>query len=163
VLLSGAAHADPPADIAGLFMQSCMQFAGEPTALRAWAKASHLPPVPEPARTIFLRGAPGVVFDASLPPQKYVVVSSDDGLCSVVTNDAVGTNVLAALEDDFRKIGIAFRTTSDRDDERQPGIHERVYSVSLTVAGKPTRSWRIQTATVKDGKGGQAMLSAAPE
>lgn len=156
--LATAARADPAPELAGLFMQSCVPYAGDPAALRSWAVTTKLPQVPDPARTVFLHGAPGQVFDASLPPEKYVVVSSDDGLCATVTNQAEGSAVVAALEDDLKTAGIAFRLAIERDDKQASQIHHREY-----LATKNGRGWRILIATVKDAKGGQAMLTAAPE
>jgi hypothetical protein len=151
------ARADPAADLAGLFMQSCMPYAGDPAGLRSWAAKIGLPKVPDPARGAFLHGVPGLVFDASVPPEKYVVVSSDDGLCSAVTNHAQGAAVVAALEADLQTAGVAFRLAIERDDKQVQQIHDREY-----LATKNGHGWRILVATVSD-QAGQAMLTAAPE
>jgi hypothetical protein len=148
----------PAPQLAGLFVQSCLPYAGDPAGLRAWAAKTGLPTVPETASKIFLHGAPGTVFDASLPPEKFVVISSDDGLCATVTNQAEGDAVVTALEGDLKFAGVAFRLAIERDDKQQPQIHNREY-----LATKNGRGWRILVATVKDSKGGQAMLTAAPE
>ncbi|MDR3535654.1 MAG: hypothetical protein P4L71_04060 [Acetobacteraceae bacterium] len=152
------AWADPPPQLAGLFMQSCMPYAGDPAGLRAWAAKIGLPQVPDPARAAFLHSAPGIVFDASIPPEKYVVVSSDDGICATVTNQAEGSAVVTAVEDDLKLAGVQFRLAIERDDKQVGQIHNREY-----LATKNGRSWRILVATVKDPQGGQAMLTAAPE
>ena len=143
--------------LAGLFMQGCLPFAGNPTALRAWAAAGKLTQVPEQARAAFLNGAPGVVFDASTEAGKFVLVSSDDGLCSSITDRAGGKDVADALEANLREAGIAFRLAIDRDDRLIPALHFREYLA--TVKG---RLWRILAATVKDRADGRAMLTAAP-
>ena len=57
--------ADQAAQIAGLFMQSCVQYAGNPTALRAWAGREKLVMAQQAEADEFLDGLPGVVFDAS--------------------------------------------------------------------------------------------------
>ena len=139
-------------------MQSCMTFAGDPAGLRAWAAGKALPAVPEQARAAFLHGAPGQVFDASDNEGKFVVVSSDDGICSAVTNRVAQAAIVAALEGDLRAAGIAFRLVIERDDKHVPDIHDREY-----LATKAGRSWRILLATVKDPSGGQAMITGAPE
>ncbi len=72
----------------GLFVQGCLPFAGKPAALRDWAKQVGLQPVADQARTAFLHGAPGQVFDASVPGTKLALLSSDDGICSAVTDQA---------------------------------------------------------------------------
>ena len=152
------ARADPAPQLAGLFMQACLPYAGDAAALRDWARKTGLPEVPEPARKIFLHGAPGTVFDASVPPEKFVLLSPDDGLCAALTNQAVGADVIRALESDLTAAGIAFRLAIERNDKAVPEIHDREY-----LATKNGHGWRILIATVKDPKGGQAMLTAAPE
>jgi hypothetical protein len=152
------ARAEPAAELTGLFMQACLPYAGNPKELRAWAAQKSLPEVPDPARTMFLHGAAGVVFDASVPPDKYVLISSDDGLCSAVTNQAKSQAVIDALESDLKGAGIAFRLAIERNDKNVSEIHDREY-----LAVKNGHGWRILIATVTDPQGGQAMLTAAPE
>ncbi len=135
-----------------------MPFVGDARALRTWAARTGLPGVPDPARTAFLHGTPGQVFDGSNDTGKFVLVSSDDGLCSVVTDKATGQAVADALEAGLRKAGLSFRMAIERDDKAVPAIHDREY-----LATKDGRGWRILAATVKDPAGGEAMLTAAPE
>ena len=150
---------DAAQQLAGLFMQSCLPYAGKPGALRAWARRTGLPTLPDQARSAFLHGAPGVAFDASIPGHgKYVLASSDDGICSAITNATTDAAVASALEDDLTHIGIAFRLVIERDDKQINAIHYREY-----LAAKNGQGWRLLIATVKDLKGGQAMLTAAPE
>jgi hypothetical protein len=158
LIAPAAARADTAHELAGLFMQSCMPYAGDPTGLRAWAQKTGLRPVPEQARAAFLHGAPGQVFDASDPDGKFVLVSSDDGICSAVTNQATQQPVIDALEGDLHDSGVAFRKVIERDDQNIPDIHDREY-----LATKDGRSWRILLATVKGDTGGEAMLTGAPE
>jgi hypothetical protein len=149
---------DAAAQLAGLFMQSCLPYAGNPAALRAWARRTGLPTLPDPARAAFLHGAPGMVFDASTGGGKYVLASSDDGICSAITDAATDAAVVAALEDDLHRIGVAFRRVIERDDKQVGAVHYREY-----LAAKDGRGWRILAATVKDAGSGQAMLTAEPE
>lgn len=142
----------------GLFIQGCMPFVGHPAALREWVKRTGLPPVPPAAGAAFLDGAPGLAFDGSAKETKLVLVSSDDGLCSVVTDQATGQAVTDALEAGFRRTGLAFRLVIERDDPHSAAIHDREY-----LAAKDKLGWRVLAATVKGDKGGQAMLTAAPE
>ncbi|MDR3530936.1 MAG: hypothetical protein P4L90_10335 [Rhodopila sp.] len=135
-----------------------MPFAGNPPDLRDWAARTGLPPVPEQARTAFLHGAPGQVFDGSAADAKLVLISSDDGICSVATDQATQQQVSDALEAGFQQAGVTFRLVIERDDAHISAIHDREY-----LATKSGRSWRILAATVKDDKGGEAMLTAAPE
>ena len=142
-------------DLAGLFVQGCVPFAGDPDRLRGWAAKVPLPTVPEPARSAFLNGAPGQVFDATTPSGKFVLVSSDDGLCSCITNEATGTAVWTALEAALRQIGLGVELVIERDDKRAADLHYREY-----VANRDGQTWRILAATVNGPKGGQAMLTA---
>jgi hypothetical protein len=139
-------------------MQGCLPFAGDPSGLRAWATRHRLAYVPEPARTVFLNGAAGQVFDASNPSGKFVVVSSDDGLCSCITDNVAAAGLTRALEDDLRQAGIRFRRVIERDDKRAPDLHYQEYLAELRG-----RIWRILVATVRDSKGGQGMLTAGTE
>jgi hypothetical protein len=114
--------------------------------------------VPEQARTAFLHGAPGQAFDASAAETKLVLVSSDDGICSAVTNQATQPQVTEALESGLQQLGLKFRLVIERDDNQVSDIHDREY-----LAAKDKQGWRILAATVKGDQGGQAMLTAAPE
>ena len=58
--------------VTGLFMQSCIQFAGDKDGLRQWARKLALPELPAAIRDRFLYGRPGVVFDASNKDGKFV-------------------------------------------------------------------------------------------
>jgi hypothetical protein len=154
------AHAAPPVaqDLAGLFMQACLSYAGAPNALRAWAADRALPDLPEPARRAFLLNATGRVFDASTTTGKFVLVSTDDGLCSAVTNAVPGEAVVAQLEADLRQAGIRFRLVIERDDKAASALHYREY-----LATRDGRIWRILAATVLGQPSGHAMLTAGPE
>jgi hypothetical protein len=142
----------------GLFIQGCLAFAGNPSALRGWAKQTALQPVPDQARAAFLHGAPGQVFDASIPDTKLALISSDDGICSAVTDKAAEQAVTDALEAGFRKAGLTFRLVIEHDDATVSTIHDREYLVAEGKIG-----WRVLAATVKGEAGGEAMLTAAPE
>ena len=152
------AHAAEPNQLAGLFVQGCMAFAGNPPAVRAWAAANNLPALPEPPTKAFLHGAPGRAFDASMPGTKLALVSSDDGICSAVTDKATTQATADGLEAALTQAGVTFRLAIDRDDSRDKALHFREY-----LATRNGRSWRILAATVHDPAGGQAMLTAAPE
>jgi hypothetical protein len=152
------AWADAATEIAGLFMQACLPYAGDPEGLRAWAGKIGLPHAVEQARSAFLHGAAGQVFDASDPDGKFVLVSSDDGLCSAVTDQVTEQAAINALESDLRTGGVRFRLVIERDDKNIQQIHDREY-----LATKDGHSWRILLATVKGDRGGQAMMTSAPE
>jgi hypothetical protein len=157
LLAPGVAHAGAPEELVGLFVQGCLPFAGDAPALRAWAQRTGLPPVPDKARVAFLHGAPGQVFDGSAAGVRLVLVSSDDGLCSAVTNHATQQAVTDALEAGFRQAGLEFRLVVERDDELVNEIHHREYLVT-----KNKWRWRVLAATVRGDEDGEAMLTAGP-
>ena len=95
VALTAPAGADEPPNVAakqvaGLFMQSCVQFAGDRDGLRGWARKTGLNALPAEAQDRFLYGLPGVVFDASNKEGKFVLVSEDAGSCSTLAEMANG-------------------------------------------------------------------------
>ena len=157
-MLPVAARAGAPEELVGLFLQGCLPFAGRPAALRAWAKTATLAPVPDQARAALLNGAPGQVFDGSAAGVKLALVSSDDGICSAVTDKAAEQAVTDALEAGFRQAGLTFRLAIEHDDAKVASIHDREYLVA-----RDKQAWRVLAATVKDDAGGEAMLTAAPE
>ena len=158
LLLCAGTEAPPSeAQFAGLFVQGCMASAGNPAKLRGWARDRTLPQLPDARARPFLLRAPGVAFDGSVPGTKLVLVSSDDGICAVVTNAMKKDPARAALEEAMRYAGAKFRLAIDRDDTAEKALHFFEY-----LATRGNRSWRIQLAAVNNDEGGQAMLTAAP-
>ena len=142
---------------------------GAPAALRQWAAREKLPEVPDPARAAFLAGAPGKVFDASNVTGKFALVSSDDGICAVVTDQA-GIWKQRKPGTGTSRAAVTLRLVSERNDKLNPKLHHREY-----LAARDGRTWRILIATVREdttgpaqgsNQGGevqgQAMLTAAP-
>jgi hypothetical protein len=158
VMLPTSAFAGPAEELSGLFLQSCLPYAGDPAALRQWAATLKLPEVPDPARAAFLGGATGKVFDASDPAGKFVLASSDDGLCSVITDRAADQDIVQGLEHALTAAGVAYRLVAERNDPVNEKLHHREY-----LAKRHGRSWRILAETVRDNAGGQAMLTAGTE
>ena len=152
-------------DLAALFVRSCLPFAGQPASLRQWAARTGLPEIPDPARTQFLVGAAGKVFDASTVMGKLVLLSGDDGVCAVIAGRAGDVETVNGLETALKAMGVTPRLMVERNDKYNPALHHREYFAT----GK-TRSWRILAATVREAQGGEgrggegrAMLTAAPE
>jgi hypothetical protein len=153
-----ASPADNATQLAGLFMQSCMAFVGNRTGLRDWARRTGLADLPEPARVAFLHGAPGMVFDASTPGGKFVLISDDSGGCSAVAETANGAALFGILEADMRQAGIGFKVRREAADAEEKQLQHREYGV-----WQGTQTWRIVAGTVRDQQGGQAMLTANPD
>ena len=142
--------------VAGLFMQSCIQFAGDRDGLRNWAKQTKLTELPGEAADHFLYGLPGVVFDASNKDGKFVLVSEDGGSCSAIAETAKGTSVIADLEQDLNAAKIAFKVTGEKNDAEEKALKHREY-----LATQGDRQWLLLVSTVQDANGGgQAMLTA---
>jgi hypothetical protein len=156
--VSRASPVDNGGQLAGLFMQSCMAFVGNRTGLRDWAHRTGLAELPDPARAVFLHGVPGVVFDASNPSGKFVLISDDGGGCSAVAEKADGPSLFATLESDMRQVGVGFRLRGDAADAEEKQLQHREYT-----AWQGSQKWRIVVGTVRDQQGGQAMLTANPE
>ena len=158
--LATPCRAEEPPDVnakqvAGLFMQSCLQFAGDREGLRTWAKDTKLRILPPTGQQIFLHGLAGMVFDASNKDGKFVLVSEDGGSCSVVAESASGQAVVSDLEKDMNEAQITFKITADRDDTVEKTLRHREYT-----ATKGERGWLLLVSIVKDQKGGEAMLTA---
>jgi len=150
----GAANAK---QLAGLFMQSCLRFAGDQDGLRAWAKQMGLPELPAKPRQRFLAGLPGTVFDASNTAGKFVLLSQDGGACSALAESASGPAVLSNLEQDMHDAQISFKITSERTDTEEKSLRHREYTASAN-----RRAWQLLVSIVQDPPGGQAMLTANP-
>ena len=141
--------------VAGLFMQSCLEYAGDKDGLREWAKKDNLLELPAQAQDQFLHGLPGIVFDASNRVGKFVLVSEDGGSCSVIAEAANGSNVIADLEQDMNAAKIGFKVTNEKTDAEEKTLKHREY-----MATRGDQQWLLLVSTVKDTADGQAMLTA---
>jgi hypothetical protein len=160
VAVAASARAeDPPVvnakQVAGLFMQSCVRFAGDKDGLRDWAKKNGLKELPPEVQDQFLYGLPGMVFDASNTDGKFVLVSEDGGSCSAIAEAASGSSVVADLEQDLNDAKISFKVTLEKNDAEEKELKHREY-----MATQGDRGWLLLVSTVKDPVGGQVMLTA---
>ncbi len=158
--LAASARADDPPNVAakqvaGLFVQSCVRFAGDTDGLREWAKKTGLKELPPGLQDRFLYGLPGIVFDASNKDGKFVLVSEDGGSCSVVAEMASGPIVISDLEQDLNEAKISFKVTGEKADAEEKALNHREYQAS-----QGDRTWLLLVSTVKDPSGGQVMLTA---
>jgi hypothetical protein len=159
-MLAGTASAqrvvqDPVAvEAVGLFQHSCMPFAGHARDLRAWVAAHHLVALAPAATQALLRGEPGKAFWASTPDGKMVLVSNDNGSCSIVLPAADKALVDTALQDFFDSLG---SPAAQVDDKTSPDgkAHQTLWMVSV---GK--RSWLVSTTShaPEDGSTVKPML-----
>jgi len=164
LMLAGApaARADDPGrqsavEVSGLFIQSCLRFAGDPTGLRAWAVAQKLPALPDAGQAAFLGGRPGIAYDATDAAGKFVLVSNDDGSCSAIAQRADPDALAEALPRLLREAGVTIRAAGERSDPEETALRWRGFE-----AAKGERRWSIAVGTASGRAGGQAILSAAP-
>jgi hypothetical protein len=141
--------------VAGLFAQSCIRFAGDTAGLRDWANGTGLKALPTEAQKYFLHGLPGIVFDASNKQGKFVLISYDGGSCSVVAELASGPVVITDLERDMNDARIAFRMTGEKIDPEENSLTHREYLIS-----QGRREWLLRVSIVKNAAG-QVMLTAS--
>jgi hypothetical protein len=149
---SGAA-----AQVVGLFMQSCVRFAGDPTGLRAWAPKAGIQPLPTAGQQAFLYGLPGEVFDASTKQGKLVLISENSGACSTMAESASGAEVVNVLEQVLQMSHISFTMTREDDDTKEKDLHHREYTAS-----QGARQWEMLVSTVKGTAPGEVMLTTSP-
>ena len=158
-LLAGAAFSDDRAvrgaeQVAGLFVQSCVRFAGDAKGLRKWVAEVRLPTLPQAGQEAFLKGRPGIVYDATNADGKFVVVSGDDGSCSAIAQQADPAVLVTALGRFLQQVGIAFNSTDEHEDPEEHSLHWRSWS-----AAKNGRRWSILAGYASGSNGGQAMLT----
>jgi len=141
---------------AGLFVQSCVHHAGTPAALRAWAEKLGLPELPAPGRAGFLKDAAGVVYDASNPAGKYVVISHDDGGCLVMAEAVDTAELTPAIEAALREAAYSVVLAGYNAELEDARLRHRTYHAAQGA--------RALTLVVSHGPAevDQAMLSAAP-
>jgi hypothetical protein len=159
-ILEGRASAqravqDPVAvQAVGLFEHSCMPFAGLPRDLRSWVAAHHLPALAQGATQALLRGEAGQAYWASTPDGKMVLISNDNGSCSIVLAAADKAVVDTALQDYFGSLGT---TAAQMDDKTSPDgkAHQTLWMVSVRK-----RSWLVSTTShaPDDGSNVKPML-----
>jgi hypothetical protein len=116
--------------IAGLFEQSCMRFAGNTAGLRAWIASQDLPVVPGTGIRFFLSDRPGRAFNASNSLGKYVLASYDDGTCEVVAMTADFGAVQETLLNDLKSDGLTITPILRRTDT-DGGANQQMYRATL--------------------------------
>ena len=135
----------------GLFISSCLRHASNAPALRDWARQFNLRQAPAKVAEGFLHGTPGVVYDASNPTGRYVILSHDDGSCAVLTKDSDGPAMTAGLEAALARAGVVAILALERTDPDVPGTRHRTYH-----AAGAGRSWTIILTIAPE----QTLLSA---
>jgi hypothetical protein len=160
-LTAGAAPVDQAQRAAGqavrLFMESCVRFPNDRTALQAWIKKAGYPEVPANQADEFLDGLPGAAYDASGDSLSLVIVSQDSGSCSVVADRASGPILVQDLERSLHAASIAFTAADDPPDPQTKDLNNREY----TMSGQDG-AWHMLISTARDPAGGAALLTTNP-
>ena len=140
--------------LAGLFVQTCVQFAGDAKALRGWAQKTRFAPLPPDGQSAFLNGLPGIAYDATNTHGKFVLISEDGGSCSAVAEHADGAALIAALEETLHEQKVVFQVTSQHPDREEAAMEHREYA-----ATRDGRALAMLVSTTPGDGGGEAMLS----
>ena len=141
--------------VVGLFGATCLHFAGDVAGLRAFLQQQGAPEMPDAARTAFLAGRPGHVFDVSYQTQKLALVSIDDGGCEAVAEQANPQEVLSTMQQAARENNVAL-TPLDSPGRKPTNVQQTAYSV--TLSGKPMHVL-VSTAAAAP----QAVLTLVPK
>ena len=141
--------------VAGLFTQSCIQFAGDTESLRGWADRTGLKALPAEAQNV-LPPRPAGYRVRRLQQAGQIRVDLRGrrlllGRCPI----ASGPVAIADLEHDMNDARIAFKVTGEETDPEEKSLTHREY-----LASQGQREWLLLVSTVKDPPAGQAMLTA---
>ncbi len=94
---TGMANPDS-GQVAGLFLQSCMKYAGNAARLREWVSAHRLPQLPADQAAAFLGSlGAGEVYGASNASGKHALVSYDSGACRVLALSGNASDIQTTL------------------------------------------------------------------
>jgi len=162
VMISGA-HAEQASDqrslqVAGLFMQTCVRFSGNPAGLRSLLSEKKVPVLPKEVSGRFLGSRPGIAFDASNKFDRLAVVSHDDGSCTAFSEGADGDQAVAAVEKFLEASKIQFRLIDDYPDKRASDLRHRTYEAS---SGE--RKWGLMLSTAPTPGRIHVMFTALPK
>jgi hypothetical protein len=158
LLAAAPARADEAAQAVGLFMQSCVRFAGDSAGLRQWATATGLKPLPPGGQAAFLQNQRGIAYDATNPQGKFVVAAGEAGSCFVVAEHADAGQLTSDLEQALQQGGLPFTGGAETVDPADKNLRHREFRVR-----KANHSWRIVLSTGVVDSGAHPMLTILPE
>jgi hypothetical protein len=148
------APANPADQVVGLFGTTCLHFAGNTGAMRAFLTQQGAPVMPPQARDAFLAGRKGQAYDVSVPGVNLALVSLDDGGCEAVVEKASRTEVLSTLQQAAREAGVPLTPLGAQADGPN-GVQHSAFQ--LTAGGKQMHVL-LSTAPAPP----QAVLTFAP-
>jgi hypothetical protein len=120
------------------FLQSCVEYAGNPTGLTAWTHKNSLPELPTNAVQAFMApNETGIGWNASIPDHKRVLIYQNDGTCHLIAQAdeplAAQEALLTALQDDGVDVSTPPSSTSP----------DGLTTTRLYEANIGTRSWQL--------------------
>jgi hypothetical protein len=157
-LSAAPARADQPAQMVGLFMQSCVRFAGDTAGLRRWATDTGIKPLPPGGQAAFLQNQRGIAYDATNAEGKFVVASGEAGSCFVVAERADTARLTSDLEQALQQAGLTFTVGAETVDPADKTLLHREFRIR-----KAGHAWRIVLSTGRADSGAHPMLAIAPE
>ena len=158
LLAVAPARADDTAQAVGLFMQSCVRFAGDTAGLRRWATETGLKPLPPGGQAAFLQNQRGIAYDATNAEGKFVVASGEAGSCFVVAEHADAARLASEVEQALHQAGIAFAGGAEAVDPADKSLLHREFRIR-----KAGHAWHIVLSTGRADSGAHPMLAIAPE
>ena len=126
-----------PAQVVGLFVQTCVKFAGYPRGLQQWVAAHHLPQLSGNQAAVFLGMAPGEAFAANTKSGEHVLDLFSNGLCGVIAKSDKEEDVYNMLLSSFTKHHLSVKQVDANSHLNVSSITHR-----LNLSSK-TRSWTI--------------------
>lgn len=131
--------ADPDSgQVAGLFLQSCMKYAGNAAGLREWVSAHRLPQIPADQAATFLGSlGAGEAYGASNASGKHALVSYDSGACRVLALSGDASDIQQTLLALLRGQGVTVVPVLARakpDSSSSQGLFEATFG---------PRHWRV--------------------
>ncbi len=129
------AGGDGAEQVVGLFSATCLNFAGDVSALRGFLQEQKAPRMPAQAETAFLAGRAGQVFDTSYQTTKLALVSLDDGSCEAVAEHADGNQVITVLNQAAKENGVTLAPLGGQPPRGKPGVTQTAFG--LTLVNRP--------------------------
>ena len=128
--------------VVGLFVATCLRYAGDVAGLRGWVAGQGAPAMPRQAADAFLTGRAGQVFDVSYQTTRLALISLDDGGCEAVSEYADPRLTVTYVGEALSHDGTPVVAKGDFSDRQHPGVSQRVWQA--TLAG---RNWVLNAVT----------------
>ena len=135
----------------------CLHFAYSQEDLRAALAESGMPALPPEEAAPLLNGRPGLAYNGSWNGIRVLVLSADDGTCTVQAGPVVERWVYNNLEESLRARARDFRLWGDRTDEGPPRYRQRLYRWVFEA-----RRYQVLVSTPLAGEPLPASISVAP-